>query len=81
MTGAENESTARPGEPAFRITRGHPDDVEVAAVMAVLQAVAAARRPADEGLGDRPRAGGWKSYWRVVRRPVVPGRDAWRHAL
>ncbi|HEX2857514.1 MAG TPA: acyl-CoA carboxylase subunit epsilon [Propionibacteriaceae bacterium] len=69
------------GTPTFRITHGHPDDVEIAAVMAVLQAATAARPPADEGLGDRPRAGGWKSYWRVVRRPLVPGRDAWTHTL
>ena len=69
------------GGPAVRITRGHPDDAELAAVLTVLQSALAARPPTDEGLGDRPRAGGWKSYWRVVRRPVVPGRDAWRHAL
>ena len=67
--------------PVVRVVKGHPDDAEVAAVLLALQSALAARRPLDEGLGDRPRAGGWKSYWRVVRRPVVPGRDAWRHAL
>ena len=64
-----------------RVVGGHPDVAELAAVMVVLQSELAARPPLDEGLGDRPRAGGWKSYWRVVRRPIVPGRDAWRHAL
>ncbi|HET9128075.1 MAG TPA: acyl-CoA carboxylase subunit epsilon [Propionibacteriaceae bacterium] len=78
---ADEAAPSDAGTPTFRITRGHPDDVEIAAVMAVLQAVTAARPPADEGLGDRPRAGGWKSYWRVVRRPLVPGRDAWTHTL
>jgi len=78
---ADENGAPDAGTPTFRITRGHPDDVEIAALMAVLQSALAARAPADEGLGDRPRAGGWKSYWRVVRRPLVPGRDAWTHTL
>lgn len=65
----------------IRVSKGNPTDEELGAVLAVLQAAMTPRAGDDEDLGDRPRAGGWKSYWRVVRRPLVPGRDAWKHSL
>ncbi|HJE51546.1 MAG TPA: acyl-CoA carboxylase subunit epsilon [Tessaracoccus flavescens] len=49
---------------------------EVAAVAAVL--AAAARTGTLRSADDRPLAGGWKSYYRTVRSPLVGGRDAWR---
>lgn len=66
--------------PVFQVTKGHPDDEELAAVMGVLMAAASDGGPIEnDELGDRPRAGGWKSYHRVLRRQVVPGLDAWRN--
>ncbi len=65
----------------IQVSKGNPTDEELGAVLAVLQSALAPREAGpDEDLGDRPRAGGWKSYWRVMRRPLVPGRDAWQHA-
>lgn len=61
----------------FAITSGNPTDEEVAAAATVLSALANASdtlRSAD----DRPLAGGWKSYYRTVRPPLVYGRAAWR---
>lgn len=51
-------------------------DEELGAVIAVLNAKrrASVLRPTD----DRPLAGGWNSYYRVLRPPLVPGREAWR---
>lgn len=66
--------------PVFRVAKGRPSEAELAAVMAVLQIAMSPRVEVDD-VGDRPRAGGWKSYWRVVRRPIVPGRDGWKGAV
>lgn len=67
--------------PVVAITHGNPTDDEAAAVVVALVAASAGTPVPRDDLGDRPRAGGWKSYWRVVRRPLVPGRDGWRNAL
>ncbi|MCG6567038.1 acyl-CoA carboxylase subunit epsilon [Tessaracoccus sp. ZS01] len=48
----------------------------MAAVTAVL--VASARREPLRSAEDRPLAGGWKSYYRTVRGPLITGREAWR---
>ncbi|MEL4505205.1 acyl-CoA carboxylase subunit epsilon [Luteococcus sp. H138] len=63
----------------FEVSGGNPDDTELAAVMAVLQAVHRANVPVDQ-IDDRPLAGGWKSYHRTLRRVVNPGREAWRYS-
>lgn len=49
---------------------------ETAAITAVL--VAASRTDTLRSADDRPLAGGWKSYYRTVRSPLVHGREAWR---
>lgn len=62
---------------SLSVSRAHPTDEELAAVAAVLAGRAWAvdrLRSADDG----PLAGGWKSYYRTVRAPLVYGRDAWR---
>lgn len=66
--------------PGFEITRGAPDDAELAAVLAVLAAELAEPGPARRNT-DRPFAGGWGSYWRRVRQPFVYGPEAWRGSL
>ncbi len=60
-----------------QVTKGEPTDEELGALLAVLMA-AGRPIPAQRDTDDRPIAGGWKSYWRTVRRPVAPGREAWR---
>lgn len=66
--------------PVVQVTKGDPSDDELAAVIGVLLAAASQDGPIDaDELGDRPRAGGWKSYHRVLRPVVTPGLDAWRN--
>lgn len=60
-----------------QVTRGNPDDIELAAVIAVIAArTRAAATPRAEV--DSRVAGGWNSYWRTVRREMRVGREAWR---
>jgi hypothetical protein len=59
--------------PAFRVVRGHPTEEEVAALLVVLSARAAA-----EPTTTLPAtASGWASYARAVRAPLQPGPGAW----
>lgn len=51
-------------------------DEELAALVAVLRASSHPDRL--RSADDRPPAGGWTSYYRTVRVPLVSGRDAWR---
>jgi Acyl-CoA carboxylase epsilon subunit len=61
--------------PFLRIVRGEPTDEELAALIAVVNA-----RAADAGASPhRPRAA-WNAPDRLVRKPVVPGRDGWRRS-
>lgn len=63
--------------PALRVVRGSPTAEELAAVVALLAAWAAAQR-ASVGAGQP--AG--RSAWAVprLRRPLTPGPGAWRAA-
>lgn len=61
----------------IQVTKGNPSDEELGALMAVI--LAAGRPvPPQRDTDDRPVAGGWKSYWRTMRRDLRPGREAWR---
>lgn len=61
---------------ALEFSKAKLTEEEVGAITAVL---AAASRPDTlRSADDRPLAGGWKSYYRTVRGPLVSGRDAWR---
>ena len=68
-----------PGPVEFTIAKGNPTDEELGAVMAVLSA--STHAPTVSASDDRALAGGWKSHWRRVRRPLLPGREAWRAAF
>lgn len=63
----------------FEVSGGNPDDVELAALMAVLQAAHRANVPVEQS-DDRPVAGGWKTYQRTLRRVMTPGREAWKYS-
>ncbi|WP_235997042.1 acyl-CoA carboxylase subunit epsilon [Aestuariimicrobium ganziense] len=62
--------------PPMAIRGGEPTEDELAAVTAVLMAAMTPVEPIRNT--DRPLAGGWKSYYRVVRREHRPGPGAWR---
>ncbi|WP_296140179.1 acyl-CoA carboxylase epsilon subunit [uncultured Tessaracoccus sp.] len=51
-------------------------DDEIGALAAVL--FAKRRTSQLHQTDDRPLAGGWNSYYRILRPPLVPGREAWR---
>ena len=64
-------------EPVFSVVSGHASDEELAALTVV---VAHLRR--ERGRPHAPEnatvAGGWKSYWHLMQRGLIPGREAWR---
>ena len=65
--------------PLYSVRTGQATDDELAALLVVLQA-----RSVDDMLRagtDRPLAGGWKSYYRTIRQPAAPGREAWRTSI
>jgi len=66
--------------PVFRVVGGNPTDEELAALAVV---IAALRR--DRGKPHAPVnpniAGGWKSYWHLMRTTLVPMEGAWRSTL
>lgn len=63
--------------PPIKVLHGRPSPEELAAVLAVVSARAAANAArADE---DAPGSE-WASRARGLRRPLRPGPDAWRHS-
>ncbi|MDX2968861.1 acyl-CoA carboxylase subunit epsilon [Kribbella solani] len=58
----------------MRIIKGDPTPEELAALVAVLAARAAAPAPSS----DPQRANNWASYWRNARQPLHPGPGQWR---
>ena len=74
MSDAAPENEARP---ALRVVRGTPDDVELAALVAVL----AARGGAAPGDPPARQAGGWSDRSRTLRTPLRSAPGAWRGGL
>ena len=64
----------------IKVTRGNLTDEELGALVAVLTGLT---RPGPDAYvpDDRPIAFGWKSYWRTIREPFMPGQAAWRGSL
>ena len=58
----------------LQVVRGTPDDVELAAVTAVVAGIAAARRRSAES-GHRSV---WSDSRSLLRQPTVHGPGAWR---
>ena len=62
-------------EPLYRVVRGAPTDVEIAALSVVL---AARMRPVDEPTPPRRGPTAWVASGRGGRSIGRPGPDAWR---
>jgi hypothetical protein len=61
--------------PVLRVVKGDPSPEELAALVAVIAARAAAvPAPAP----DTDRASDWATYWRHAKRPLHPGPGRWR---
>ncbi|WAL64957.1 acyl-CoA carboxylase subunit epsilon [Amycolatopsis cynarae] len=60
--------------PFLRIVRGAPDEVELAALTAVVTAAASAQ----PGQGAPRRRSNWADRARLLRAPLRPGEGAWR---
>jgi hypothetical protein len=68
------EQQAEPARPVLRIVKGEPAPEEIAALVTVLSARAAA-------VGDEeppPRRSEWAGHERRMRRPVHPSTGGWR---
>ena len=59
-------------EPLLRVVRGEPADDELAALVAVVSALAAAAG------GGEPARAPWSNRRALVRPPLAHGRGAWR---
>jgi acyl-CoA carboxylase epsilon subunit len=62
-------------EPVLRVVKGDPTPEELAALLAVVSARAAATPAAAP---EPDRASDWATYWRNHARPLHPGPNAWR---
>jgi hypothetical protein len=72
-TGPAAEQETAPGRPMLRIIKGEPTPEEIAALVAVVAARAAAVPPK-----ERPRRSEWAGHERRMRRPVHPSPGGWR---
>jgi hypothetical protein len=73
-TDGTDATPAEPARPALRIVRGTPDEVELAALVAVL----AARGSGDGDEPAAPQRGGWSDHARRVRPVHMHGAGGWR---
>jgi hypothetical protein len=62
-------------DPVLRIAKGDPTPEELAALVAVISARAAAIPAATS---DPTTASDWATYWRNHTRPLHPGPGRWR---
>jgi len=74
-TDAASEAAEPSAEPLFRVVRGTPTDVELAALSVVL---ATRTHPVDEPTPARQGPTAWAASARGGRPVGRPGPDAWR---
>jgi acyl-CoA carboxylase epsilon subunit len=67
-------------EPYLRVVRGDATPEEVAALVATLAAVAAARARAADAARPVPVASNWNARTRLLRAPVRPAPGGWRRS-
>ena len=72
------EATA--GAPYLSVVRGDATAEEIAALVATLIAVAAARSAAATPAEQQPPARNWNSRARLLRSPVHPSAGGWRRS-
>jgi hypothetical protein len=68
------------GAPYVRVIRGDASAEEIAALLATLSAVAAARSAAATPDRPPPAAHNWNSRARLLRAPVHPAAGGWRRS-
>ncbi|MDT7625478.1 MAG: hypothetical protein QOF99_6379 [Pseudonocardiales bacterium] len=76
--GQTEEATPEQRRALFRVVRGEPDDIEVAALAVVLAAAASAGSAAESG-GTR-RTSVWTDRQSMLRQQLHPGPGAWRNS-
>jgi hypothetical protein len=76
--GQTEEATPEQRRALFRVVRGEPDDIEVAALAVVLAAAASAGSAA-ESAGTR-RTSVWTDRRSMLRQQLHPGPGAWRNS-
>ncbi|MCK2221264.1 acyl-CoA carboxylase subunit epsilon [Actinomadura sp. ATCC 31491] len=64
---------SRPDTPHLRVVRGDATPEELAALVVALATRQAAPEPA-----PRPQPQRWRNPARGMRKPVLPGKSAWR---
>ena len=74
----QDEQTPEQRRALFRVVRGEPDDIEVAALAVVLAAAASAGSAAESG-GTR-RTSVWTDRQPMLRQQLHPGPGAWRNS-
>jgi hypothetical protein len=72
-TAAAGDTPAEPARPLLQVVRGTPDDVELAALTAVVLSLST-------GAGDAsaPPPSPWRDRGALVHAPLAAGRGAWR---
>ena len=68
------------GAPFLRVVRGDATAEEIAALVATLTAVAAARSRAAEAKKPAPVRTNWNAQARLLRAPVRPAPGGWRRS-
>ncbi|MGH3269273.1 MAG: acyl-CoA carboxylase epsilon subunit [Trebonia sp.] len=67
-------------EPFLKIVKGDASAEEIAALVAALAAVAAARSGDGDGSERGPVPDNWNARARLMRSPVCPAADGWRRS-
>ena len=70
-----DDAAAPSRQPLLRVVRGRPDELELAALVAVVAARQAATAAPDRG---RPRVSAWSDPSALLRTPLHPAPGAWR---
>ena len=77
---ANGQSESEGNVPFLRIVRGNATPEEIAAIVATLAAVAAARSQRPDEAKHESVLTNWNDRARLLRAPVHPAPDAWRRS-